>query len=101
MNEDINFKASAKSPSWSLGGPVLFDNSLAQYTGGEVRVEKNFDLSLSVVPMPELAHVSIGMESVDFKVGALCCLISISDSFSLSLKCCCKFHSSCFAEAAS
>nr|CAB3264969.1 mitochondrial-processing peptidase subunit alpha-like [Phallusia mammillata] len=58
--------ASAKSPSWSLDGPVLQDNSVAQYTGGEVRVEKSFDLSLSVVPMPELAHVSVGLEGVNF-----------------------------------
>ncbi|CAK8674290.1 unnamed protein product [Clavelina lepadiformis] len=58
--------STAKSPSWSLDGPVLFDNSISQYTGGEVKVEKQFDLSMSVVPLPDLAHVSIGLESVKF-----------------------------------
>ena len=70
--------ASAKNPSWSLEGSVLFDNSIAQYTGGEVKVEKSFDLSLSVVPMPELVHVSIGMESVKFTVrSAIICKYAI------------------------
>jgi len=46
------------------------DESLAQYVGGEVRVEKSFDLSLSVVPLPELAHVSVGMQGVSFTVCA-------------------------------
>ena len=49
---------------------MLADSSIAQYTGGEVKLEKTFDLSMSVVPMPELAHVSIGMESVNFKVSS-------------------------------
>jgi len=57
----------AKSPSWSLKGPVDADiHSIAQYIGGSVSVEKDFDLSLSVIPMPELAHVSIGLQSVKF-----------------------------------
>nr|XP_002119957.1 mitochondrial-processing peptidase subunit alpha-like [Ciona intestinalis] len=58
--------AAAKSPSWSLDGARESDASVAQYTGGDVKVQKHFDLSMSVVPMPELAHVSIGMESVKF-----------------------------------
>ena len=60
--------ASATSPSWGLDGKIIRDNSLAQYTGGEVKIEKKFDLSMSVVPMPDLTHVSVGLESVSFTV---------------------------------
>ena len=64
------FTEAAKSPSWGLEGKKLQDNSVAQYTGGEIKIEKNFDLSMSVVPMPDLAHVSIGLESSSFIVSS-------------------------------
>lgn len=61
----------AKQPSWSLHGDVLCDDSIAQYIGGEVRLSKNFDLSMSVVPLPDLAHVAVGMESTKFTVSLI------------------------------
>ena len=40
------------------------DDSLAQYTGGKVLVEKDLSsVSLGPTPMPELAHIVIGLES--------------------------------------
>jgi len=40
------------------------DTSIAQYTGGEVTIEKDLSsVSLGPNPMPELAHVIIGIES--------------------------------------
>jgi len=65
---DQYMTTSATSPSWGLDGKIIRDNSLAQYTGGEVKIEKKFDLSMSVVPMPDLTHVSVGLESVSFTV---------------------------------
>ena len=58
----------SKSPSWGLEGNIMKDESLARYTGGEIRIEKESDLSMSVVPMPELTHVTVGLESVNFMV---------------------------------
>jgi len=49
-----------------LGNEPLkpIDTSIAQYTGGEVTVEKDLSsVSLGPNPMPELAHVIIGIES--------------------------------------
>jgi len=49
-----------------LGNEPLkpIDNSIAQYTGGEVTVEKDLsNVALGPNAMPELAHVVIGLES--------------------------------------
>lgn len=44
------------------------DNSLAQYTGGKVLMEKDLsNVSLGPTPMPELAHIVIGLESCSHK----------------------------------
>lgn len=41
------------------------DNSFAQYTGGLVTINKDLsNASLGPTPMPELAHLVIGLESV-------------------------------------
>ncbi|XP_039269449.2 mitochondrial-processing peptidase subunit alpha-like [Styela clava] len=61
-----HISSQAKNPTWSLDGDVLKDESTSQYTGGEVHLSKTFDLSMSVVPLPDLAHVSVGMQSVAF-----------------------------------
>ena len=61
----------SKLPSWGLDGKIIKDDSLARYTGGEIRIEKESDLSMSVVPMPDLTHVSVGLESVNFKVNII------------------------------
>ena len=45
--------------------PAHVDKSVAQYTGGIVTREKDLSsVSLGPTPMPELAHLSIGLESV-------------------------------------
>ncbi|KAI1280481.1 Mitochondrial-processing peptidase subunit alpha [Halotydeus destructor] len=51
--------------SWSEIPEILeTDNSLAQYTGGMVQVDKDLsDVSLGPTPMPELAHFVLGLES--------------------------------------
>jgi len=64
---DKYFTDASKLPSWGLDGKIIKDDSLARYTGGEIRIEKESDLSMSVVPMPDLTHVSVGLESVNFK----------------------------------
>ena len=56
-------------PIWQEGSkaPSVFkrDNSLAQYTGGQVLTEKDLsNASLGPTPMPDLAHLSLGLESV-------------------------------------
>jgi len=63
---DNYFTDAAKSPSWGLDGKIIQDKSISQYTGGEIKIEKDSDLSMSVSPMPELTHVSLGLESVNF-----------------------------------
>lgn len=59
-----------KKPIWvendslALPGHREVDRSVAQYTGGIVQVEKDLsDVSLGPNPMPELAHVVLGLES--------------------------------------
>ncbi|KRZ54119.1 Mitochondrial-processing peptidase subunit alpha [Trichinella nativa] len=43
------------------------DRSTAQYTGGEIRIEKDLsNITMSVNPFPELAHVVMGFESCSF-----------------------------------
>jgi processing peptidase subunit alpha len=49
--------------------PAHVDKSMAQYTGGIVTREKDLsNVSLGPTPMPELAHLSIGLESVSHQV---------------------------------
>lgn len=58
-------------PMWQQSPQLLgkeaskpIDTSIAQYTGGEVTVEKDLSsVSLGPNPMPELAHVIVGLES--------------------------------------
>ena len=54
-------------PVWqaSSSSPAKRDNSLAQYTGGLVTIEKDLsNASLGPTPMPDLAHLALGLESV-------------------------------------
>merc|ERR1719499_310352 len=52
-----------QKPSWNCQAQC--DESTAQYTGGLVSIEKDLqDVSLGPTPMPELAHIAIGLESV-------------------------------------
>lgn len=54
-----------EKPTWSSGsGNINVDQSVAQYTGGLVKIDKDLsNASLGPTPMPELAHLSIGLES--------------------------------------
>lgn len=63
---DKYISTNARQPSWLLEGDTACDESVSQYSGGEVQLKKKFDLTMSVVPLPELSHVSVGMESVSF-----------------------------------
>ncbi|XP_044161568.1 LOW QUALITY PROTEIN: mitochondrial-processing peptidase subunit alpha [Bufo gargarizans] len=54
-------------PVWESGKPRSIDRSIAQYTGGIVKVEKDMsDVSLGPTPIPELSHIMIGLESCSF-----------------------------------
>ena len=57
-----------EKPVWydaSNKSKIHFDNSVAQYTGGIITKEKDMSaVSLGPPPMPELAHLTIGLESV-------------------------------------
>ncbi len=57
-----------EKPIWHEEGSKSksqFDKSVAQYTGGIVTREKDMSaVSLGPTPMPELAHLTIGLESV-------------------------------------
>ena len=47
-----------------VNGPLEVDNSLAQYTGGLVTIEKDLsNVSLGPTPIPELVHFVLGLES--------------------------------------
>ncbi|KAI0215179.1 Mitochondrial-processing peptidase subunit alpha [Lamellibrachia satsuma] len=53
-----------ENPNLIIKSREGLDLSLAQYTGGMVQVEKDLsDVSLGPTPMPELAHVVLGLES--------------------------------------
>ncbi|XP_073397159.1 mitochondrial-processing peptidase subunit alpha isoform X2 [Dendrobates tinctorius] len=55
------------TPTWQSGKPRSIDKSVAQYTGGIVKVEKDMsDVSLGPTPIPELSHIMIGLESCSF-----------------------------------
>ncbi|NXK77792.1 MPPA peptidase, partial [Amazona guildingii] len=54
-------------PAWGSGQARDVDRSVAQYTGGIVKVEKDMsDVSLGPTPIPELTHIMIGLESCSF-----------------------------------
>ncbi|XP_017665412.1 PREDICTED: mitochondrial-processing peptidase subunit alpha [Lepidothrix coronata] len=54
-------------PVWGTGQSRGVDRSVAQYTGGIVKVEKDMsDVSLGPTPIPELTHIMIGLESCSF-----------------------------------
>ncbi|KAM4021300.1 mitochondrial-processing peptidase subunit alpha [Anomaloglossus baeobatrachus] len=55
------------TPAWECGKARSIDKSIAQYTGGIVKVEKDMsDVSLGPTPIPELSHIMIGLESCSF-----------------------------------
>ncbi len=52
-------------PSWQTSKTARTDSSLAQYTGGLVTLEKDLsNASLGPTPMPNLAHLTLGLEAV-------------------------------------
>uniref|UniRef100_A0A6J0TSU2 Alpha-MPP n=1 Tax=Pogona vitticeps TaxID=103695 RepID=A0A6J0TSU2_9SAUR len=54
-------------PVWGSGKATEVDRSLAQYTGGILKLEKDMsDVSLGPTPIPELTHIMIGLESCSF-----------------------------------
>ncbi|KAI1904770.1 hypothetical protein AGOR_G00009110 [Albula goreensis] len=54
-------------PVWGAGTPGKVDLSVAGYTGGIVKTEKDMsDVSLGPTPIPELTHIMIGLESCSF-----------------------------------
>uniref|UniRef100_A0A8K9Y511 Mitochondrial-processing peptidase subunit alpha n=1 Tax=Oncorhynchus mykiss TaxID=8022 RepID=A0A8K9Y511_ONCMY len=54
-------------PVWGASTPTNVDLSVAQYTGGIVRMDKDMsDVSLGPTPIPELTHIMIGLESCSF-----------------------------------
>lgn len=54
-------------PVWGTGSHQDIDRSVAQYTGGIVKIEKDMsDVSLGPTPIPELTHLMIGLESCSF-----------------------------------
>uniref|UniRef100_A0A8C4GFY6 Mitochondrial-processing peptidase subunit alpha n=1 Tax=Dicentrarchus labrax TaxID=13489 RepID=A0A8C4GFY6_DICLA len=54
-------------PVWGTSAVANVDLSVAQYTGGIVKMEKDMsDVSLGPTPIPELTHIMIGLESCSF-----------------------------------
>uniref|UniRef100_A0A3Q0QWM7 Mitochondrial-processing peptidase subunit alpha n=1 Tax=Amphilophus citrinellus TaxID=61819 RepID=A0A3Q0QWM7_AMPCI len=54
-------------PVWGMSSAPNLDLSVAQYTGGIVKMEKDMsDVSLGPTPIPELTHIMIGLESCSF-----------------------------------
>ncbi|XP_063172330.1 mitochondrial-processing peptidase subunit alpha-like isoform X1 [Candoia aspera] len=54
-------------PAWGSGKADDVDKSVAQYTGGILTLEKDMSgVSLGPTPTPELAHITIGLESCSF-----------------------------------
>ncbi|XP_050395760.2 mitochondrial-processing peptidase subunit alpha [Patella vulgata] len=62
-----------KQPIWLENDDLIdkkkrMDESMSQYTGGVVKVEKDLsNVSLGPTPMPELGHVVIGLEGCSHK----------------------------------
>ncbi|KAF7630936.1 hypothetical protein Mgra_00008805, partial [Meloidogyne graminicola] len=58
----------AEQPDRLLKNIPPLDDSVAQYTGGEVRVEKDLSqMALGPTPFPNLAHLVIGFKGVGMK----------------------------------
>ncbi|XP_063000759.1 mitochondrial-processing peptidase subunit alpha [Elgaria multicarinata webbii] len=54
-------------PVWGSKKATGVDRSVAQYTGGILKLEKDMsDVSLGPTPIPELTHIMIGLESCSF-----------------------------------
>ncbi|XP_045879844.1 mitochondrial-processing peptidase subunit alpha isoform X1 [Meles meles] len=54
-------------PAWGCAKAVDVDRSVAQYTGGMVKLERDMsNVSLGPAPFPELTHIMIGLESCSF-----------------------------------
>ncbi|XP_024417978.2 mitochondrial-processing peptidase subunit alpha isoform X2 [Desmodus rotundus] len=54
-------------PAWGSEAAVDVDRSVAQYTGGVVKLERDMsNVSLGPTPFPELTHVMVGLESCSF-----------------------------------
>lgn len=55
------------APVWGIAKQTDVDKSVAQYTGGISKIEKDMsDVSLGPTPIPELTHIMIGLESCSF-----------------------------------
>ncbi|XP_076036440.1 mitochondrial-processing peptidase subunit alpha [Oratosquilla oratoria] len=67
-------------PSLGSGRGIEVDCSVAQYTGGIVQEEADLsDVSIGPNPLPELAHLVIGLESVghQHKDFVTCCVLNM------------------------
>ncbi|XP_031440942.1 mitochondrial-processing peptidase subunit alpha [Clupea harengus] len=54
-------------PVWGASTAGNVDLSVAQYTGGIIKMDKDMsDVSLGPTPIPELTHIMIGLESCSF-----------------------------------
>ncbi|TKC51718.1 hypothetical protein EI555_013292 [Monodon monoceros] len=57
-------------PAWGGGAAAHADASVAQYTGGIAKLERDMSsVSLGPTPFPELTHIMIGLESCSFLEG--------------------------------
>ncbi|KAK6051195.1 peptidase M16 inactive domain protein, partial [Cooperia oncophora] len=56
-----------KNPEVLLPKLPQIDRSIAQYTGGEVRIQKDLSTLAIGTPYPNLAHVALGFEGVSYK----------------------------------
>uniref|UniRef100_A0A2I3TE57 Mitochondrial-processing peptidase subunit alpha n=1 Tax=Pan troglodytes TaxID=9598 RepID=A0A2I3TE57_PANTR len=56
-------------PAWGSAEAVDIDRSVAQYTGGIAKLERDMsNVSLGPTPIPELTHIMVGLESCSFLV---------------------------------
>ncbi|XP_008003816.1 mitochondrial-processing peptidase subunit alpha isoform X1 [Chlorocebus sabaeus] len=54
-------------PAWGSAEAVDVDRSVAQYTGGIAKLERDMsNVSLGPTPIPELTHIMVGLESCSF-----------------------------------
>uniref|UniRef100_A0A1I7XEW0 Alpha-MPP n=1 Tax=Heterorhabditis bacteriophora TaxID=37862 RepID=A0A1I7XEW0_HETBA len=63
---DVNTTTWAQHPNLLLEKLPPIDKSVAQYTGGEVRIEKDLSTLAVGTPYPNLAHVALGFEGVSY-----------------------------------
>ncbi|XGW31807.1 hypothetical protein V3C99_010184 [Haemonchus contortus] len=56
-----------KNPDLLLPNLPQIDRSVAQYTGGEMRIQKDLSTLAIGTPYPNLAHVALGFEGVSYK----------------------------------